>query len=61
MNIKARDIIRLLSQHPEADIKFMCDKNFGSECGVDMGDFEYDKGRDVFILPNLCCCYPEPD
>jgi len=61
MALKAKNLIKYLKKNPEAYVRFVEDKNFGSECTVSIVDFEYDEERCVFILPNLCQCYPEPD
>ena len=72
--MKGKELAEYLLKHPEAEIMFCDDQtsapvyypgnpNKGSPNmeRVDLGDFEFDEKRDVFILPNLCKCYPEPD
>lgn len=61
MALKAKNLIKYLEKDPEAYIRFMEDKNFGSQCTVSIVDFEHDITKGLFILPNLCLCYPEPD
>ncbi len=65
MALKSSELIEFLQQDPKAVIRFEEDKHTGSECTVSIADFEYissdDIRRGVFILPNLCLCYPEPD
>jgi len=61
MALQAKELIEFLKKNPEAYIRFVCNIHFGDQCGVDLADFEYDHRNDVFILPNLCMCLPEPD
>ena len=62
MSLKSKKLIKFLQQDPEAMIRFEQDKHYhDDECTVSITDFEYDAKRKVFILPNLCLCYPEPD
>jgi len=61
MALKAKVLIKYLKKDPEAYIRFVENVHFGNECTVSITDFEYDEKRRVFILPNLCMCYPEPD
>lgn len=61
MALKAKDLIVFLQKDPEAMVRFEEDKHYGGECTVGLYDFEHDEERKVFVLPNLCQCYPEPD
>ena len=62
MALKAKDLIVFLQKDPEAMVRFYENKFYsGHECSVGLYDFEYDKKRQVFVLPNLCQCFPEPD
>ncbi len=61
MALKAKGLITYLQKNPEAVIRFAENKHFGDECTVSLLDFEYDEKRQVFVLPNLCQCFPEPN
>lgn len=61
MALKAEDLITYLQKHPEAMIRFEEDRYYGNQCTVSITDFEYDAEQGIFMLPNLCLCYPEPD
>lgn len=62
MNMKASTLITYLSKHPEAIIKFDENRHYHDELiDVTIADFIYKPKANIFILPNLCLCLPEPD
>lgn len=61
MALRAKDLIEYLQKNPNAYVHFPENKHFGDECTVSLSDLEYDEDKQVFILPNLCQCYPEPN
>lgn len=57
----AKELIKYLNEHPNAKILFDESHFYNDLIEVDLRDFIYKPKANVFVLPDLCKCYPKPN